>query len=106
MLMMCDKTLFTSPRNSVEGHVNLLKKTNCKTMVTTNPPPHFLDALLASHSMRIIHIASQDELLAPVGFTPYPYNKSFEEARNDPFITLHTSGSTGMSNDYRALCIR
>lgn len=25
----------------------------------------------------------------------YEYSKSFEEARNDPFVSLHTSGSTG-----------
>lgn len=27
--------------------------------------------------------------------TPYPYEKTFEEARNDPIIVLHSSGSTG-----------
>lgn len=26
---------------------------------------------------------------------PYPYTKSFEEARNDPIAVLHSSGSTG-----------
>ena len=25
----------------------------------------------------------------------YPYEKSFEEARNDPIVVLHSSGSTG-----------
>lgn len=27
---------------------------------------------------------------------PYPYKKSFEEARHDPIAVLHSSGSTGM----------
>ena len=26
---------------------------------------------------------------------PYPYVKSFEEARQDPIVVLHSSGSTG-----------
>lgn len=26
---------------------------------------------------------------------PYPFSKSFEEARNDPIAVLHSSGSTG-----------
>jgi acyl-coenzyme A synthetase/AMP-(fatty) acid ligase len=25
----------------------------------------------------------------------YPYSKSFDEARNDPIVILHSSGSTG-----------
>lgn len=27
--------------------------------------------------------------------TPYPYEKTFAEARNDPIVVLHSSGSTG-----------
>lgn len=27
--------------------------------------------------------------------TPYPYGKTFEEARDDPIVVLHSSGSTG-----------
>lgn len=26
----------------------------------------------------------------------YPYNKTFEEAKNEPCLILHSSGSTGM----------
>jgi hypothetical protein len=28
---------------------------------------------------------------------PYPYKKTFEEAKNNPIIVLHSSGSTGMN---------
>ncbi|KAL2288752.1 hypothetical protein FJTKL_03420 [Diaporthe vaccinii] len=28
--------------------------------------------------------------------TPYPYGKTFEEARDDPIVVLHSSGSTGL----------
>jgi acyl-coenzyme A synthetase/AMP-(fatty) acid ligase len=28
--------------------------------------------------------------------SPYSYNKTFVEARQDPFVVLHTSGSTGL----------
>ena len=46
--------------------------------------------------MRIIHVPGLEELLA--GHYPhYPYNKTFEEARYEPLIALHTSGSTGES---------
>ena len=29
----------------------------------------------------------------------YPYHKSFSEARNDPILVLHSSGSTGETQD-------
>lgn len=36
------------------------------------------------------------EMLDGDGSTaPYPYGKNFDEARNDPIIVLHSSGSTG-----------
>lgn len=44
--------------------------------------------------LNIFMIPSIEEMLAaPVEH--YPYNKSFEEAENDPIICCHTSGSTG-----------
>lgn len=41
-------------------------------------------------------IRTFDEWLAQESVTHYPYEKSFEEAANDPFIVIHTSGSTGL----------
>ncbi|PQE27028.1 thioester reductase domain-containing protein [Rutstroemia sp. NJR-2017a BBW] len=34
-------------------------------------------------------------LTSSLQVNPYPYTKTFEEARQDPFVVLHTSGSTG-----------
>ena len=41
-------------------------------------------------------IPEQDELLIDDEVEHYPYNKTFEESRNDPFYVVHTSGSTGV----------
>ena len=46
--------------------------------------------------MRHIVIRTFDEWLAQESVNHYPYNKSFEEAAHDPFIVIHTSGSTGL----------
>lgn len=46
--------------------------------------------------MRHIVIRTFDEWLAQESVDPYPYTKSFEEAAHDPFIVIHTSGSTGL----------
>ncbi len=44
--------------------------------------------------MRVLQLPDLEDLLNDKA-TPYPYNKSFEEAYNDPLVSLHTSGSTG-----------
>ena len=43
-----------------------------------------------------IVIRTFDEWLAQEAVPHYPYEKSFEEAASDPFIVIHTSGSTGL----------
>jgi acyl-coenzyme A synthetase/AMP-(fatty) acid ligase len=47
-------------------------------------------------SIRFEVIPSFEEMLSS---TPehYPYQKSFEKARDDPVVVLHSSGSTGMN---------
>ena len=37
-----------------------------------------------------------DELLKEEKVSDYPYQKTFEEARQEPLVVLHTSGSTGL----------
>lgn len=46
--------------------------------------------------MRHIVIRTWDEWLAQEHVDHYPYEKSFDEAAHDPFIVIHTSGSTGL----------
>ena len=46
--------------------------------------------------MRVFVIPELDDLLfGPQQVETYSYSKTFEEARHDPFVTCHTSGSTG-----------
>jgi acyl-coenzyme A synthetase/AMP-(fatty) acid ligase len=46
--------------------------------------------------MRSLQIPELKELLATSEVPPYKFNKSFEEAKDEPFAVLHTSGSTGL----------
>lgn len=46
--------------------------------------------------MRTFVFPELDELLSEEAFRPYPFLKSYDEACNDPFMVLHTSGSTGL----------
>lgn len=63
--------------------------------MTSEPAPPYVTALLAVHPMRVLQIPGNDELLDGPVVPIYPFEKTFEEARTEPFVTLHTSGSTG-----------
>lgn len=52
---------------------------------------------VAKHGpFKVSVIPEQDDLLLDQIVEHYHYDKSFEEARNDPFYVVHTSGSTGV----------
>jgi len=55
-----------------------------------------LEACLQHRPMRILEMPGVDELLDASVTEPFPYDKTFEEAMNDPFCVLHTSGTTGV----------
>lgn len=46
--------------------------------------------------MRHCNVEALEELLRGDFIEHYEYNKTFEEAAQDPFIVVHTSGSTGL----------
>ncbi|KAJ8126523.1 hypothetical protein O1611_g7114 [Lasiodiplodia mahajangana] len=93
------KLLLVSPRNTVEAHVFLLEKTECNTFLT---PPNFplpvVKQVLTARPMRHVEVAEFRSWLAEhdAEWNPYPYTKTFAEAKGEPFVVLHTSGSTGL----------
>ena len=54
-----------------------------------------LAALLSVHKMEVLEVPSINELLEGKA-RPYPYAKTFEEAKHEPLLVLHTSGTTGL----------
>jgi acyl-CoA synthetase (AMP-forming)/AMP-acid ligase II len=87
--------LLTSPRNSLEGQLDLLNKTDCKVILSArgyNIQPE----LLSQSGASLLHVQELEELLATGEINKYNFSKSFEAAVKDPFVVLHTSGSTGL----------
>ncbi|KAI0428588.1 acetyl-CoA synthetase-like protein [Xylaria sp. FL1042] len=85
----------TSPRNSPAAHRALFDKLNCQILLTTDPAPPPAAAIAQATNVRMLMVPRLDELLA----NTYPacvYKKTYEEAKNDPLIIIHTSGSTGL----------
>ncbi|KAK0610018.1 hypothetical protein B0T17DRAFT_585387 [Bombardia bombarda] len=87
---------FTSPRNSPDAQRSLFSTLKCKILITIDPTPTAALAIMeAVKPPRQLVIPSVDELLSK-SFPHYIYAKTFEKARLDPFMIIHTSGSTGL----------
>lgn len=87
--------LFTSPRYSALAQVNLLRLLNSNTMLVPAVRPPVTNMILQAYEMQVYQIPELKELLDQ-DHPHYPYEKSFEEARNEPLVALHTSGTTGL----------
>ncbi|KAH8819282.1 putative NRPS-like enzyme [Xylogone sp. PMI_703] len=90
------KTLLPSPRNSKVAQSHLLLQLQCTKLVTTNPHPPAANIILEDLSMQTLCIPTLRELLSCHDIPDYAYKKSFDQAKDDPILILHTSGSTGI----------
>lgn len=85
--------VFPSPKYSIPGLEHLLTELNCKTILTPTASPLIVSAFLAGHSLATLDVPSTDDLLAQE-HPHYSFDKTFETARHEPLIVLHTSGTT------------
>jgi len=93
------KLLLVSPRNTLEAHLHLLDKTECNIFLgPANSPLPVIKQILAARPMRHVAIPGFRHWLhdSNTVWEPYPYTKTFSEASTEPFVVLHTSGSTGL----------
>lgn len=86
--------LFLSPRNNLEGHINVLEGVDCHVFLRAHETD--IGSILDSRPMRSEFVPDLSYFLNPCSVPIYPYSKSFEEARMDPALVLHTTGSTGL----------
>jgi acyl-CoA synthetase (AMP-forming)/AMP-acid ligase II len=93
-VMVGYRTLLTSPRNSIPAQHSLLEATKCQIFLHAST--RNVDAILENTSVKPLVVPELQEFLALDQVQSYPYNKTFEQAKNDPWLVLHTSGSTGM----------
>ncbi|KAL4864056.1 hypothetical protein BDV12DRAFT_205954 [Aspergillus spectabilis] len=90
------KALFISPRNSVEAQVNLFDKTDCNLLYHEKQLASMVKPWVDGRpGMKSVAIPPWDKWVA-TEVAPFPYTKTFAEAEWDPFVVLHTSGSTGL----------
>ncbi|KAF4339189.1 Linear gramicidin synthase subunit D [Fusarium beomiforme] len=88
------RLLFSSPRNSVEGHVSLIKQSGCEFWITASGLDHH--EFLQDLQIETLEAPELSQLLDSSPVKPYPYQKSWQEGKSDLLVLLHTSGSTGL----------
>jgi acyl-CoA synthetase (AMP-forming)/AMP-acid ligase II len=90
------QALLISPRNSMEGQLNLFEMTNCHTLWFDGMFKEVVQSWLHERDMQAIMTRDIDAWFPDEHVDPYPYKKTFEEAEWEPLVLLHTSGSTGL----------
>ncbi|KAI1409738.1 acetyl-CoA synthetase-like protein [Hypoxylon sp. FL1857] len=89
------KALFISPRNSTEGQLRLFQDTDCKFIAHSIEFQDAVDSWKKEHPMKSLLVASEREWYSGNESTHIEYERTFEQGEWDPFVVLHTSGSSG-----------
>ena len=72
----------------------MIKSSDCNLFIRSRQMN--VEHILQRRLMHTTVIAELDELLDETPVRHYSYKKTFEQGRYDPFVVLHTSGSTGL----------
>lgn len=74
---------------------SLVEAIDCRILLTSNPRSPVVQRIIVAHPIQVLHSPSLDELLVHTD-PRYPYSKTFAEARNEPLLVVHTSGTTAV----------
>ncbi|KAI1078021.1 nonribosomal peptide synthetase [Whalleya microplaca] len=90
------KALFISPRNSQEGQMSLFDKTDCHFISFPKSYRQVVQPWLQERGMKAVEVAPIEAWFPEEEVEPFTYDRTFQQAEWDPFVVLHTSGSTGI----------
>ena len=77
--------------------LKLLEDLQCSIMLlTAESKPSIVEEILWKRAMQIMTVPTLEDLLMTENGPVYPYNKTYSKAKQEPFVVLHTSGSTGL----------
>ena len=87
---------FLSPRNSREAFLSLFQEGKASKLLTSSKHPPIVPSIVEAGNIQHIVVPEVEELLDEAPVPAIAFGKTWEEARRDPFVLLHTSGSTGL----------
>ena len=86
---------YSSPRNRLQIQVALLEKLDCDLLMTPEQMSDVTRDVLARRAMQKFILPDLNFFLEGEDVQSYPYTKTWEEARKDPYVVMHSSGTTG-----------
>lgn len=92
------EVLFISPRNQSFQNEKMILQSECRALFYAEEMDIVSETLRVPQLQTIVikPVPSLDELLqTPEDIELYPYERSFDETRDEPCLILHSSGSTG-----------
>lgn len=89
-----------SPRNSLEAHAKLLNEYQCGKFLFAEDwtsSRKVVNNIQAQIELDTMAVPALDYFLRSSSDTPhYQYTATFDEAKFQPFVAMHTSGTTGL----------
>ena len=86
---------YASPRNRPEVQIALLEKLRCNIIAVSEAPSDTTNMILQERAMKKLPLPDLDFFLDSGLVERYPYNKTWDQARKDPYVVMHSSGTTG-----------
>ena len=77
----------TSPRNSITAQTKLFEQLKCKTLLSPNPRPPPVKAILAAVQLSVIEVPSVEHLLEHQ-YKPFVFNRTFPEVLSEPLFAV------------------
>jgi acyl-coenzyme A synthetase/AMP-(fatty) acid ligase len=88
--------LLPSLLTSLEAKVHMAKASHCRTFICTKETLSLVRTVQREiGDANVVVVPELEELLSVNEAPKYPYTKSWDEAKEDPFAIFHTSGSSG-----------
>ncbi|KAI0842989.1 acetyl-CoA synthetase-like protein [Hypoxylon sp. FL0890] len=89
------KALFISPRNVTEGQIRLFRNTDCQFIAHSVEFQDAVESWKKLHPMKSMVVAPEREWYSGNESTHIEYERTYEQGEWDPFVVMHTSGSSG-----------
>lgn len=87
--------LMLSPRNSIAAQLALCASANCTKIISPDPIPQVVTEILRAGILQHLTLPGLEDLL-DVEHPHFVYGKTYQQAKDEPLVVVHTSGSTGI----------
>lgn len=88
--------VFLSPRNTLEGHLNVLDSADCRIFASPEKGFPGISSILSARNFQHLVVPELDEWLDGPIAPHRPFLRTFEEIRHEPIVILHSSGTTSL----------